>query len=50
MEQESKELPNFSIEMNFNTRGRNQQFTDDGVKQLKAVTSSQETDSISLNL
>ena len=31
MEQENEDVPNFSIEMGFNTCGRNQHFTDDGV-------------------
>ena len=49
MEQESEELPNFSIEMDFNTRGRNLQFIDDGVKQLKAVTAARKLISICLD-
>ena len=37
MEEEHKELPNFSMEMDYSTGGRNQQFTDEGVKQLNFV-------------
>ena len=37
MEEEHKELPNFSMEMDYSTGGRNQQFTDEGGKQLNFV-------------
>lgn len=43
MEQENEELPNFSIEMDFNTCGRNQQFTDDEVKQFVEKQRNQRT-------
>ena len=43
MEQVNEELPNFSIDMDFNTRSRNQQFTDDGVKQFVEKQRNQKT-------